>query len=89
MEMEYDFSGLTEEQEWLLVFQGWRIGDKYPSHQPSKKTVKKLIERGLVIEHEVKQMTSIGPMTVLEYEVPLHVHMAYCMSCDGKEESDE
>lgn len=72
----YDFSNLTENQKSLLVYCGWQIGSKL-MNQPSKATVKKLIERGLVIPREVKQ----GNMTVTEYEVPAAVHLAFCLSC--------
>lgn len=81
----YDFSGLTPAQEWLICLQGWRVGSKYPDGspwpQPSKRTVKKLIERGLVIEKQRRTETASGwALTVTEYEVPLAVHLAYCMS---------
>ncbi|WP_067753050.1 hypothetical protein [Orrella dioscoreae] len=81
-----DFSNLTPAQECLICLQGWRIGSKYPDGsiwpQPSKRTVKKLIERGLVVLREVTSALGNGMrMTVTEYEVPLHVHMAYCFQC--------
>lgn len=72
----FDFSNLTANQRSLLVFNGWQIGSTV-MNQPSKATVKKLIERGLVIPHEVKR----GNMTVTEYEVPVAVHLAFCLSC--------
>lgn len=81
----YDFSGLTPAQEWLICLQGWRVGSKYPDGspwpQPTKRTVKKLVERGLVIEKQRRTETASGwALTVTEYEVPLAVHLAYCMS---------
>lgn len=78
-----DFSGLTDAQEWLILFQGWRIGQRYtdgsPWPQPEKRTVKKLIERGLLTEHKV----STGGLVISEYHVPIHVHAAYCLQCEG------
>lgn len=78
--MDYDFSDLSPAQEWLIVTQGWTYGSSFP--QPSPRTAKKLIERGLVIPHEYKlPRTRSCPLevTVTEYEVPLHVHFAFCM----------
>lgn len=80
---EYDFSGLTRAQQWLLTFQGWEISSE--AAQPSPRTVAKLIKRGLVVPVEVKEMTRIGPMTVTEYRVPLDVHMAWCEHCSRQE----
>lgn len=77
--MAYDFSRLTPMQEWLICLQGWHIGKKWPDGsiyaQPAKRTVRKLIERGLLVPREVGD----GMLTVTEYDVPLDVHMAYCM----------
>jgi len=75
--MSYDFSGLTVRQQEVLTFQGWDVsmGGKVP--QPAPKTVRKLIERGLVVERINK-----GPIfTVREYEVPINVHIAWCDHC--------
>ena len=43
----------------------------------------KLIERGLVIPHERQVPAGVGAltMTVIEYEVPLVVHLAWCLMC--------
>jgi hypothetical protein len=76
----YDFSGLTESQQELLTFQGWSLNDS--RNQPSKATVKKLIERGLVVQHEYKR----GDFSVAEYEVPIPVHMAWCAYCSEQEQ---
>ena len=77
----YDFSRLTAAQQNLLTFQGWQIGSHYPGGsmrpQPGPRTVRKLIERGLVIPHEVQK----GGLTVIEYEIPILVHMAWCEEC--------
>lgn len=75
--MKYDFSRLTPAQQELLTYQGWRVGCGIPAVQPRPATVRKLIERGLVIEHE----TQYGPLTFKEYEVPLNVHIAWCAHC--------
>lgn len=83
--MTYDFSRLTGAQQNLLTFQGWQAGSKYPDGslwpQPQKRTVKKLIERGLVIPHERQYSVCGFTITVTEYEVPIAVHMAWCMQC--------
>lgn len=82
--MAYDFSRLTPAQEWLLVLQGWHVGSKLPDGspfvQPGKRTVKKLIERGLVVPCERVIDGKPFAMTVIEYHVPLDVHLAFCMS---------
>ncbi len=80
---EYDFSGLTDSQQTLLSFQGWRAGQGM--RQPDRRTVKKLIDRGLLIEHERRH----EGVAVLEYEVPIPVHMAWCEYCtmmEGKKQ---
>lgn len=84
--MDYDFSRLTPRQEWLICYQGWQVGQKYPDGsmwpQPSKRTVKKLIERGLMtaVECVVPDACMGIPIRVTEYQVPLEVHMAWCLS---------
>ncbi len=85
--MDYDFSGLTANQEWLICYQGWRIGQKFPDGstwpQPSRRTVKKLIERGLIQERVVSVPGPISGMSmqVTEYCVEPDVHLAWCFSC--------
>ena len=86
----YDFSRLSSNQEWLLLCGGWRIGQTYPDgsiwFQPSARTVKKLIDRGLLFPVEVRDSRGGLPsMTVTEYRVPIDVHRAYCMysACKG------
>ncbi|CAK7069750.1 MAG: hypothetical protein KER_03056 [Kerstersia gyiorum] len=82
---DYDFSGLTDLQRWLILYQGWRTGQRYPDGslwpQPGKRTVKKLIDRGLMTAHEVQERSGGLAFSVIEYRVPLHVHAAYCFSC--------
>jgi hypothetical protein len=84
--MEYDFTKLTAAQEWLICYQGWRIGQKYPDGspwpQPSKRTVKKLIERGLVqaVQAVTPDRFMNTPITVTEYRVEPDVHLAWCFS---------
>ena len=77
----YDFSGLTTEQEWLILYQGWRIGQTHRDGsmwpQPKPRTVKKLIARRLLRAVETKS----GGMTVTEYVSSPDVHLAYCLSC--------
>lgn len=87
--MSYDFSGLTNAQHALLTFQGWQVGqanpDRSPCVQPSERTVRKLIERGLVIPHERDVPAGPFTMSVTEYEVPIDVHMAWCEYCAQQE----
>jgi hypothetical protein len=48
--------------------------------------MRKLIERGLVVERKMDLATLPGaiPVTITEYEVPLPVHAAWCAWCsDG------
>lgn len=71
----YDFSGLTLTQQWLLTYQGWEPGSKLMK-QPRPQSVRKLIERGLVVERPVIFMG----IRIKAYDVPLPVHMAWCMS---------
>lgn len=77
----YDFSGLTEAQEWLILYQGWRVGQTYADGsvwpQPAPRTVKKLIDRGLLQPVETKR----DGMTVTEYVSSPDVHLAFCLSC--------
>lgn len=75
--MAYDFSRLTERQQELLTYGGWSVGCGFPARQPQARTVKKLLDRGLVVEH----LVSHGPFTVAEYEVPAAVHVAWCAHC--------
>ena len=84
----YDFSGLTAEQEWLILCEGWQIGQRYPDGtawtQPSKKVAQKLIDRGLMEAVDRIERSVPFSMTVTEYRVPIHVHMAYCMQCEDR-----
>jgi hypothetical protein len=80
---EYDFSKLTESQQTLLTFQGWSSDSGWP--QPSRRTVKKLIDRGLVIEHSVTWVRGNMAMLISEYEVPIPVHAAWCAYCSRSE----
>ena len=72
----YDLSGLTFKQKLLLTLQGWHVGSEMLP-QPKPETVKKLIERGLVIPKERLH----NGVKVIEYEVPLDVHAAWCEVC--------
>lgn len=76
---EYDFSDLTGDQQRLLTFQGWKVGDRL--RQPTPQTARELIERGLVIPHD---RTYCG-VVFKEYEVPIAVHMAWCEHCETLE----
>lgn len=84
--MTYDFSNLTTAQQGLLTFGGWSPGCKRP--QPGPRTVKKLIERGLLDEREVSETVSGGRfrITVKAYIVPTAVHIDWCAHCAEVEE---
>lgn len=79
--MGYNFSGLTVAQKTMLTFGGWHVGSKFLP-QPQARTVKKLIDRGLLIERRVQQRFAVGfNLTLSEYDVPIAVHMAWCERC--------
>jgi hypothetical protein len=75
-----DFKALTDKQHALLCYQGWQFGSVLMP-QPQKQVVKKLIEKGFVVDHVV----NIGGVSVSEYEVPFYVHMQYCQHCADSE----
>ncbi len=77
----YDFSGLTQDQEALLTFQGWAVESRYPPSQPSGGTVRKLIDRGLLVPRQRVSTGPLGTMSVTEYDVPIAVHIAWCAYC--------
>jgi hypothetical protein len=76
--MDYDFSGLTLTQQWLLTNQGWERGYK-SGHGPRRPTVDPLISRGLVFEHKNDEGRTEA------FEVPLAVHIAWCAHCAEKD----
>lgn len=71
--MAYDFTGLTVAQQWILTLQGWPCGDLLP--KPRRKTFQPLIDRGLVVFHPKR----VGGTDLGRLEVPLDVHMAWCL----------
>ena len=71
----YDFSGLTTAQVRLLQNGGWHVSDASTFTQPSKRTVIKLIERGLLVETLAKR--DGGLFYVSEYDVPAAVRAAF------------
>lgn len=81
-ETDYNFEGLTPIQEYLILYQGWRVGQRFPDGdawvQPTEDEIRPLIERGLMQEVE----TQYGLVTVKEYTCGIDVHLAYCMWCD-------
>lgn len=81
--MAFDFTGLTDDQQAVLTFQGWTPGDALP--QPHPRTVQKLIDRGLVTPYTV---THQG-LAVRAYAVPIAVHMAWCAWCDEHVTADD
>jgi len=84
-----NFTGLTQSQKELLTFRGWKMGARHPDgsvwRQPSRRSVQKLLERGLVIAHETMIRPLSLPVTITEYEVPLAVHIAWCQYCKEHE----
>lgn len=73
--MSYDFTNLTEAQMKLLTFCGWAPGSF--QKQPRPATVKKLLERGLLVASERRFMN----VKVTVYEVPMAAHIAWCRYC--------
>ena len=84
MAIPYDFTKLTHAQQEVLTFAGWQMNRDLPFAQPGKSTVKKLIERGLVVAHEVNVHRAGIGVTVTEYEVPFDVHAAWCAYCSKR-----
>jgi hypothetical protein len=78
MTMAFDFSGITTRQQELLTFHGWH--SRSGRAQPSLRTLRKLLERELLIE----RVTRWGYLEVREYLVPPAVHIAWCEYCAGK-----
>jgi hypothetical protein len=74
--MAYDFSNLTVNQRTLLTFDGWQVGSRMVQ-QPSSRTVKKLLERGLIVELK----RSRNGLSYSEFSVPTDVHAAWCEHC--------
>lgn len=79
--MKYDLTNLTDRQQELLTFAGWGA-DSSLTPQPSPRTVRKLLERGLLWSRKAQ---SRG-ITWIEYDVPTHVHIAWCEHCSATEE---
>jgi len=72
----YDFTHLSEQQQKLLTYHGWRHGDTF-QQQPSQKTAQRLLERGLMLPREILR----GSMRWTEYDVPDEVHAAWVEFC--------
>ena len=88
-----DFSNLTELQQELLTFHGWRVGQTYPDGsawaQPRKSTIRKLQVRGLIFAHVKREPCRFGPsMEVIEWHVPQSVHMAWCDHCSRQQSGE-
>jgi hypothetical protein len=71
-----DFKGLTVAQQNILTFGGWHAGSTLVP-QPKLPTVLKLLERGLVVAHQLEETG----FAWTEYEVPVAVHAAWCDHC--------
>lgn len=71
---DFDFSKLTPAQRALIANGGWHVPDARNMAQPTKRTVRKLIERGLVVE-EIRRENAI--FYIREYSVPDAVRAAY------------
>ncbi len=70
--MAYDFSGLTPRQQQLLAAGGWRASIGM-GKQPTPHTVRKLVERGLLVAEPRRFMLA----TITEYRVPADVSAAW------------
>lgn len=71
--MDYDFSGLTRAQQWILTYQGYVEGSTLLP-RPQRRTVQPLIERGLLEQ-------KVHPEFGTYWEVPIAVHRAWCEHC--------
>ena len=79
----YDFSGLTKTQKMLLTQRGWDLESAGIQSPPSKRTVAKLIERGLVVE----SVRAYGRFEIREYAVPIAVYEAWSASKSMRKKS--
>lgn len=81
---DIDFTGLSIAQQTVMTLQGWTpsMAASGICPQPSREAMRPLIDRGLIVEHEVTSVRGGIPMTWWEYEVPIPVHMAWCLECD-------
>lgn len=79
--MEYDFTGLTHAQKWLITMQGWDE-QSATGPKPQKRTVEPLIARGLIFF----KPRHIGGSVPMAYIVPIDVHMAWCEYCENHPE---
>lgn len=80
---DFDFRGLTRRQKELLTAGGWRIDMR--TVQPQRATVRKLLDRGLVVERRVTDGRGWPAILVSEYDVPLPVFQAWADHCAGRE----
>ena len=79
--MAYDFSDLTPAQTRVLQNGGWHVSDASTFIQPSKRTVIKLIARGLLVETLKRDG---GLFYVREYDVPKPVREAFAARKAGR-----
>lgn len=75
----FDFTGLTPAQQALLTYDGWHVGSKL-IRQPQPRTVRRLLERGLVVPRD----TVFLGVRITEYDVPAAVHAAWCSRKENK-----
>lgn len=74
------FDGLTLAQSDAFA----RIATGLPA-RASKRTLALLESRGLIEPHEVFfGRDALGPITVIEYEVPLRHHIRWCAWCAAR-----
>lgn len=76
MKEELDYSSITEEQAWLILYTGWIPGQTYPNGspwpEPSQHTLAPFIK------HKMIEKKGDG------WTIPLWVHAEYCMWCDDE-----
>ena len=73
-EAGFDFGGLTNAQQAVLMQQGWAPGR---GKQPRPNTMTKLLDRGLVVARSVR----VAGVEIAAYDVPTPVHIAWCEHC--------
>ncbi len=74
---DFNFIGLSQEQQKLLTFGGWTVDPQCPHSRPTLKSASELIERGLLVAEDVNRTDCYGCYSLTEYRVPAAVHAAW------------
>jgi hypothetical protein len=80
----YNFDSLTPAQQWTL---GKIAINEDQFHHP--RTLKVLIDRGLIHEHEEQHPGALGMLKVKRYGMDIATHMAWCYWCSAKLKEEE